>query len=333
MSAVGMPESSLRRETAEASRLVWAFAISLMLHLSMFGTYEMGKQFGWWQRMQWPAWMKSPKMLTELLRKQQAVQQIQRQQEIPLIFVDVSPAQATPEPPKDAKYYSNKNSRAANQESEKETATPKIEGKHPELVKTEDVPRQEFTPLQPVPPAPQTKEPQEEAKAITTYKPGDLILAKPDLNPKKDEGSEKRERPKTVQEAKARLQESQLAGQKMRLEGGVSLHGRLDSLDAKATAYGDYDWQLVAAIQTSWYHLLEEQGYAADYRGKVTLRFRLHYDGRITELSIGENTAGSIPASICETAIEKPNPYNKFPAEMRRVVGDIRSITFTFFYD
>jgi len=129
------------------------------------------------------------------------------------------------------------------------------------------------------------------------------------------------------------LQESQLAGQKMRLEGGVSLHSRLDSLDAKATAYGDYDWQLVAAIQTSWYHLLEDQGYAADYRGKVALRFRLHYDGRIPELSIGENTAGSIPASICETAIEKPNPYNKFPAEMRRVVGDIRSITFTFFYD
>src|SRR6266446_6088402 len=333
MSVVGMPESSLRRETTETSRLVWAFAISLMLHLSMFGTYEMGKQLGWWQRMQWPAWMKSPKMLTELLKKQQTAQLVQRQQEIPLIFVDVSPAQATPEPPKDAKYYSNKNSRAANQESEKETATPKIEGKHPELVKTEDVPRQEFQPLLPVPPVPQTKEPQEEAKAITTYKPGDLILAKPDLNPKKDEGSEKRERPKTVQEAKARLQETQLAGQKMRLEGGVSLHSRLDSLDAKATAYGDYDWQLVAAIQSSWYRLLEEQGYAADYRGKVMLRFRLHYDGRITELSIVENTAGSIPGSICETAIEKPKPYNKFPADMRKVVGDIRSITFTFFYD
>src|SRR3989442_1637546 len=332
MSAVGMTESSLRRESAEASRLVWAFVISLMLHLSMFGTYEMGKQLGWWQRMQWPAWMKSPRMLTELLKKQQAAQQVQRQQEVPLIFVDVSPAQATPEPPKDAKYYSNKNSRAANQESEKETGTPKIEGKHPELVKTEDVPRQEFQPLQPVPPVPQTKEPQEEAKAIPTEKPGDLTVAKPDVNPKKDEGQEKRERPKTVQEAKARLQESQLAGQKMLLDGGVSLHSR-DSLDTKATIYGNYDWQLVAAIQSSWYRLLEEQGYAADYRGKVTLHFRLHYDGRITDLKIVENTAGSMPEWICKTAIEKPNPYDKFPGDMRRVVGDIRSITFTFFYD
>src|SRR5258708_3463276 len=163
MSAVGTPESSLRRETAQASRLVWAFAISLMLHLSMFGTYQMGKQLGWWQRMQWPAWMKSPKMLTELLKKQQAAQQIQRQQEIPLIFADGSPGQATPEPTKDTKYYSKKNPGAENQKPKKETTTQKIEGKHPELVKTEDVRRQEFHPLQPVPPVPQTKEPQEEA--------------------------------------------------------------------------------------------------------------------------------------------------------------------------
>src|SRR5206468_3431182 len=153
MSAVRMPESSIRRETAQASRLAWAFAISLMLHLTIFGTYQAGKQLGWWQRIQWPAWMKSPKVLTELLKKQQAA-----------------------------------------------------------------------------PPVPQTKEPQEEAKAIPTQKPGDLILAKPDPNPTKDEGLEKRERPKTVQEAKARLQDNQLPGQKMRLEGGVSLHSRNDSL-------------------------------------------------------------------------------------------------------
>jgi outer membrane biosynthesis protein TonB len=333
MSVVGMPESTLRREGAETSRLAWAFVISLALHLLTFGTFEAGKQLGWWQRLQWPAWIKSPKMLTELLKKQKAIQESQpRQQEVPLIFVDVSPAQATPEPPKNAKYYSSRNSRAANEDAQKSTDTPKIEGKHPELVKTEDVPRQEFTPLQPVPPAPKSKEPQEEIKAQTTSKPGDLTVAKPDPNPKKDDGQEKRERPRTVQEAKARLQENQLAGQKMLLEGGVSLHSR-DSLDARATAYGDYDWQLVAAIQSSWYQLLEEAGYAADYRGKVMLRFRLHYDGRITDLNVVDNTAGSMPGWICERAIQKPNPYNKFPTEMRRVVGDIRNIQFTFFYD
>jgi hypothetical protein len=200
-------------------------------------------------------------------------------------------------------------------------------------VKTEDVPRQEFQPLRPVPPVPQSKEPQEEAKTIPTEKPGDLTVAKPDPNPKKDEGQEKRERPKTVQEAKARLQESQLPGQKMLLEGGVSLHSRNDSLDAKATISGNYDWELVAAIQSMWYHLLEEQGYAADYRGKVTFHFRLHYDGRITDIEKVENTAGPMPEWICKGAIQRPSPFNKFPVEMRRVVGDIRSITFTFFYD
>src|SRR5438552_2200135 len=331
MSYNRMPESSLRLERAEASLLAWAFSLSLGLHLVAWGSFEMGRHYGWWQRVHWPAWLKSPKMLTEMLKKHE-MQPIQRAEEIPLIFVDVSPAQATPEPPKDAKYYSNKNSRAANEEVDKETATPKIEGKRPDLAKTEDVPREKFTPLQPVPPVPQAKEPQEEAKAITAHKPGDLTMAKPDLNPKKDEGQEKRSRPKTVQEAKARLQENQLAGQKMKLEGGVSLHSK-NSVDARATPFGDYDYWLVMAISQCWHGLLEDQSYASDYRGKVVLTFTLHQDGRITGLNIIENSAGSIPGSICETAVEKPRPYNKFPTEMRRVVGDSRHIQFTFYYD
>jgi hypothetical protein len=331
MSDNRMPASSLRRERAEATLLSWAFALSLGLHLVAWGSFELGKQFGWWQRVHWPDWLKPPGMLTEILKKRPA-EQIQRVEEIPRIFVDVNPAQAAPEPPKDAKYYSNKNSRAANEQADQETATPKIEGKRPDLAKTEDVPREKFTPLQPVPPVPKAKEPQEEAKAVTTYKPGDLTMTKPDLNPKKDEGREKQSRPKTVQEAKARLQENQLAGQKMKLEGGVSLHSK-NSVDAKATPFGEYDYFLVMAISQCWHALLEEQSYASDYRGKVVVQFQLHYDGRITELNIAENTAGSIPGSICETAVEKPRPYSKFPADMRRVVGDTRHIQFTFYYD
>jgi hypothetical protein len=278
--------------------------------------------------------------LRKPLQKQPDKRQNMVQEEIPLIFVEVSPAQATAEPPKQAKFYSNQNSKAANKESDQDTNTPKIDGQRPELVKTEDVPREKFTPLQPTPPpappvpAPKVKEPQEEAKPAPTYKPGDLTLAKPDPEPpKKAEGEAKHQRPKTVQEAKARLQQlNQLPGRKMKEDGGVRRLA-IDSLDAKASPFGDYDWGLVQAIQSAWFRLLEEQGYAADYRGKVMLRFRLHYDGSITELTIVENTAGSIPGVICGNAIEKPTPYKSFPPDMRRVVGDIRSIQFTFFYD
>jgi hypothetical protein len=111
------------------------------------------------------------------------------------------------------------------------------------------------------------------------------------------------------------------------------LHRSSDSVDAKATPFGDYDWELVAAVQRAWYGLLDDQQYASDYRGKVVVEFSLHHDGRIRGLKIVENTAGIVPGAICENAIEKPNPYSPFPTPMRRVVGDTRNIRFTFFYD
>jgi hypothetical protein len=327
-----MPELSLRLERAETTRLAWAFALSVILHLLVFGSYEAGKEFGLWQRLQLPAWMKTSRMLTQVLDKKNAPPP-QVQEEVALMFVDVSPAQASPEPPKQAKFYSNKNALAANPEPDKLTAIPKIEGKRPELMKTEDTPREKFTPLQPTPPVPQAKEPQEEIKATTTYKPGDLTMAKPEPNPTKDDGQEKRSKPKTVQEARARLQENRLAGEKMRQEGGVDRRREVASLDTKATAFGDYDYFLVLAIQNCWYGLLDEQRYASDFRGKVVLQFRLHYDGSISDLNVVENTAGSIPGLLCETAVDKPKPFGKFSADMRRVVGDIRNIQFTFFYN
>ena len=325
-------ESSARSERDWGSRLAWAFVLSITVHVLVFGGYYLGREFGLWQRLLLPAWLKSPnsaKALTELLKKNEA----QRQEEMPLIFVDISSAQATPEPPKNPKYYSNKNSKAANPEP-KESDEPKIDGKRPELVKTEDVPRENFVPLQPTPPpVPPAKEPQEEVKAATTYKPGDLTMAKPDVNPKKEEGQEKEPRRRmTVEEAKARL-ESRAPGLKMKQEGGVRHQRDIELVDAKATVFGDYDWALVEAIRLCWYRLLDEQRYSSDYRGKVVLQFRLHQDGNITDLDVVENTAGSVPGLLCETAVEKPKPFDKFPADMRRVVGDIRNIRFTFYYD
>ena len=149
-----MSRGSLRTEQAEVSRLAWAFAISLALHLLLYGTYHTGKKYHLWQNLHFPAWVHPPKFLAELLKPKLNPPPLRRQ-ETPLLFVNVNPAVATPEPPKNAKYYSDKNSLAANPNADKITDTPKIDGKHPEIVKTEDVPRQKFTPLQPsAPPQP-----------------------------------------------------------------------------------------------------------------------------------------------------------------------------------
>jgi len=97
------PEISLRLEQAETSRLTWAFTFSLILHLLIGGTYYVGHEYGWWKNLHWPAWMKSAKMLTELLQKPQP-QLEERQIEVPLVFVEVTPAQAATEAPKETKF-------------------------------------------------------------------------------------------------------------------------------------------------------------------------------------------------------------------------------------
>src|SRR5207237_2456984 len=102
MAVAGMPYWLSRVSRAESSRLAWAFAISLTLHLVAGGGYYAGKKFGWWQGLHWPAWLQSVKMLTEVLKKKEDTKPPESP-EIPLMFVDVNPAQATVEAPKDAK--------------------------------------------------------------------------------------------------------------------------------------------------------------------------------------------------------------------------------------
>jgi hypothetical protein len=331
MSVAKFPEWSLRQQRAESSRLAWAFALSVVFHIAVAGTYQAGNKLGWWQNWHLPAWLQSPKLLTEILKKEKAQPP---PTEIPLMFVEVNQAAATPEPPKNARYYSDKNSQAANPDANVETATPKIEGKQTQVPKTEDVPRAKAFPLQPALPAPPAKQPQEEVKPKPSYTPGDLALAKPEPTPRKGEGEAPEPKPRTVAEAKARLQNSQLAGEKMKQEGGVKRERIASSLDAIATPFGSYDAAIIAAVQNRWYDLLDTRRYARDRVGRVTLRFRLNSDGTISELAFVENTVDLALGLLCQSAIKDPSPYARWPADMRRLIGaEYREVTFTFYYN
>lgn len=330
-----MSRGSLRTEQAEVSRLAWAFAISLALHLLVVGTYQTGKKYHVWENLHWPAWLHAPKVLADLLQPKQKPPAPQPQPDIPLVFVSVNPAQATPEAPKNAKFYSDKNAKAANPEAAKITEIPKIEGKHPEVAKTEDVPREKFTPLQPTRPAQPAQQPQEEVKPKPTYTPGDLTMAKPSPTPRKEEGDAneaKPPRPRTIKEALARMQNNQLPGEKMKMDGGVSRHAEFASLDTRATPFGAYDQALIDAISQRWFALLDQRDYASDSRGKVVLQFRLHYDGRVTDMNMADNTAGDVLGLICQKAVLDPAPFAVWPSDMRRTLGDTRNIQFTFYY-
>jgi hypothetical protein len=282
-------------------------------------------------------------MLSQIFKKKDLLKP-QPTEDSPMVFVEVSPAQATPEPPKTAKFYSDKNSVAANPEPDKLTADPKIDGNQTQVIRTEDVPRDKYMPLQPTPPPEVQKasEAKEEQKADTTYKPGDLALARPDTRPdtnaRKEEGQQPEAHPKTILEAKLRqlntLQpDNRLAGRKTHQEGGVGRRLELTSLDAKATPFGAYDYLLIQAVQARWFALLDERGYAAEEAGRVTVRFNLHPDGRVSEVSVGECTVGEVLEWLCRRAVTDPAPFEKWPREMTGKFGDERKIQFTFFYN
>src|ERR1035441_3510517 len=277
MSIAGTPRWSLRLERAEVSRLTWAFAISLALNLLGFGTYQTAKEYNLGQTLHWLAWLLPPKVFTELLHKKEEPHPPRLLQDIPLVFVNVSPAQASAEPPKNAKFYSDKNSLAANPVPDKITDVPKITGKQEVVPKTEEVPREKFAPLQPSRPAQQAQAAQPELKPKPAQPPGDLVMAKPSPTPRPTEGDASEAKPfhyQKINVALANQQDNRLPGEKMKQEGGVPRRHELASLDTKATPFGAYDAALVEAISQRWFTLLDEREYASDSVGKVVLQFQ-----------------------------------------------------------
>ena len=321
----------LRARFAELDRLTWALVISLALHGAVWGGYEANKKFGWLNYFHLPSWLEKIQQKLTAPQPKKTIEQ-QRAGEQPLVFVQVNPAVATPEPPKDAKYYSSQNAKAANPDADKDSNIPKFDGSQEQIVRTEDVPRSKAFPLQPS--VPQSQTPQEEEKQKRTQLRGDLAMAKPDSVLRKEDGESTKSRPRTIIEAKARQPQSQpLAGQKMKQEGGVKRNLEFSSLDVKATPFGAYDAALIAAVQNSWYGLLDSRNFAGERTGKVALEFHLHPDGRITDMKVLENTVDELLCLLCQRAILEPAPFAKWPIEMRRLIGEDREIKFTFFYN
>jgi outer membrane biosynthesis protein TonB len=331
------PHDSLRTRPWEDSRLVWALAISLLLHLSAFGLFKAGQRFHLWDNLRLPAWVH--RVTDALLPKLHPAKPVTppREIEFPMILLQVDPAQAATEAPKNAKYYADVNTRAAQPDPAEDTGTPKISGQQERETRTEDTKLSRALPLQPAPPkaAPAERdEPEEKPKPAIA--PGSLTMAKPQDSPRNADGQAERPKPRTVAEAKARLaqQRTTTAGEKSRQDGAVRQRNIVTTLDALGTQFGAYDAAIVAAIQERWYGLLDERSYASDKAGKVVLEFKLNYDGRVTDMKVAENTVDELLCLLCQKAILDPSPFARWPGEMRRLInGEFREVRFTFYYN
>jgi hypothetical protein len=315
MELTALEHDRLRFATHPVSR---ALALSLALHLLLFGTLELTRYL----RLQLPEWLKS---VLDLSRQASQEKKPVDQEPPTLTFVEVDPAQATPDPPKDTKNYSAFNSLAANPEVSIDSEKPKIDGTQDKVPKVEDA-------LRPTPPQPLTElkpEPRPPKAEPKPDQPGDLALAKPaDTKPAE---AEKPPRPRTLAEVRSR--ENLILGKKMKEDGGVERHGRISAFDAQGTLTGNYDWALVAAVQQCWYNILDET-MTPTPPGKVVVEFRLHSDGYVTDVRILETNVGEIQSLFCQRAIEKPAPFARWPEGMQRELGkNNRLVKFAFYYE
>jgi outer membrane biosynthesis protein TonB len=163
--------------------------------------------------------------------------------------------------------------------------------------------------------------------AIPTLNPS---TAKPAPPPEPGEAETKISRPRTIKEALARRAESGLVGEKMKQDGGVSRLG-ISALDARGMAFGAYDAAVIQAIQQRWYSLLESR---PTPRGKVVVEFRMHFDGRVTDVKVNDADVGELYSLFCQKAIQDPAPYPRWPSDMRRQMqADHRDVRFSFFYN
>ena len=317
MELTALENDRLRFATHPVSR---ALALSLALHLLLFGTLELTRYL----RLQLPEWLKS---VLDLSRQASQEKKPAADQEPPtLTFVEVDPAQATPEPPKDTKNYSAFNSLAANPDVSLEGDKPKLDGTQDKVPKVEDA-------LRPTPPEPLTElkpEPQPPKAEPKPDQPSDLALAKP-ADPKPAE-PEKPPRPRTLAEVRSR--DNLILGKKMKEDGGVKRHGTImPAFDARGTTIGAYDWALIAAVQQCWYNILDET-ITPTRPGKVIVEFRLHSDGYVTDVRVLETSVGEMQSLFCERAIEKPAPFARWPDGMQKELGrNNRLLKFTFYYE
>jgi hypothetical protein len=342
--------------------LAQAFAVSLAVHILAFGVIEIGHQAGWWKVSSLKALSKAMPSLKNLARQQNAQSQNNSKQQLsepPLLFVDVSPAQATPEPPKQAKYYSSVNSKAANPTPPKVPSdAPRIDGTQNKMAKTIDTPRPQSTPPNPPPQPPSQAEKGQQEKPEKVYetmqpdvkpavpenkplakaetprptglKPGNTQMGEPGPKPvgnTKAQQSAANEMTATPSPektrprtlAEARQRQGFLAGEKMKQEGGVKRFAMTSSLDVKATPFGQYDAMFIAAVQKRWFDLLEERDFIQGRSGRVVLRFHLYYDGRITNMEAAETSVGELLSLVCQRAVLDPAPFAPWPPDLRRL--------------
>ena len=284
-------------------------------------------------------------------------------------FMETDASQVTGEKPKDAKYYSDKSTVAANPDNPtgKTDDTPYLNGSETRAPNSLNVPtpsgvpqpliRQPGSPSTPLSaprstpkvaeaspepkPAPRPQA-QDQPKEPTPFglkiveEQKVAMAQKPAAQPQAVTGATVPEVPAdpgssaVVTEPGAPGRE--LVARKAHLTvAGVSRNG-VAAFGVLENPFGAYDQRVIKAVQSRWYALIDRFG-MYERAGAVTVHFELLDDGQVQNLRITDNTAGEILSLFCEKAIIESGPFDPLSDELRALVGkEPRDASFTFFY-
>ncbi|MEZ5278231.1 MAG: hypothetical protein R3F07_17750 [Opitutaceae bacterium] len=111
---------------------------------------------------------------------------------------------------------------------------------------------------------------------------------------------------------------------------GVSQTGSV-GYDAKFSQFGDYMERVVEVVTQRWHAMAAARSYR-ETSSTVMLEFKLRSDGSIADLDTVATNSKALGILLCRSAIEQGAPYGPWPEDMRQVLGDEQTITFTFHY-
>jgi hypothetical protein len=287
-------------------------------------------------------------------------------------FMEADASQVTGEKPKDAKYYSDKSTVAANPNNPtgKQGDTPYLEGKETRVMNTRDVPTQSgvSAPVvvqpgppgraaQPTPPArpqvaqtpppqPQPK-PQEQPKdaaplGVKIVEDQQVAMApKPAVLPDVVTGSDVPVPPPPAEAegggAPAIVSEPgvpgrEIASRKAHLTAAGVSRTGVAAFGVEENPFGAYDKKIIKAVQSRWYALIDHYG-IYESAAKVTVDFELLDDGQVKNVNTVNVEGKGILSLFCEKAILDSGPFDPLPDSLRALVGkEPREASFTFYY-
>jgi len=244
-------------------------------------------------------------------------------------FIETDTSQVTGEEPKNARFYSDNSTMAANPQnpSGKDGDTPYLDGSETRMLSTANVrPQPPGAPAAPpATPQPVTQKPAEPVKELAAT--GMKVVEE-----KKETPEEKPVTPparKTVAGSNSRRE---LAAAKSRATSlGVRRLG-VEALNVASSPFGAYDKALIYAVQSRWYEVLNTQRMDT-HTGTVELKFDLLADGSVANMEMKANSAGPALGLYCQKAVVESAPFAPLPEDLQRLIGgDSREIIFTFYY-